>query len=96
MSCGPFTSVAALRAQVEGVAAQSPNAIRTISDQIKAAIRGEVDPYVLTGVLIEGIAMTILAGIPAEKQTIVSADVICLLYARLDSLDMVKRPEPEG
>ncbi len=66
-----------------------PDAVRAISDQIKQAIHDEVDPYLLAGALIEGIAMTLLSNIPEQKRMGVAKDVLKLLGARLLSLNML-------
>lgn len=39
--------------------------------------------------------MTLLSGIPAEKQATVANDLLLLLYVRLDSLNMIEAPRPE-
>ncbi|MBS0641271.1 MAG: hypothetical protein JSS43_15460 [Proteobacteria bacterium] len=72
-----------------------PNPITAVSEAIKHALRSKADPYVLAGCMVEGIAMTLLAGIPAEKQANVANDLLLLLYARLDSLNMIEAPRPD-
>jgi hypothetical protein len=69
-----------------------PSAVRVISDQIKQAIRHEVDPYILAGVLVEGIAMTLLANVPEQQRKAVSGDVLKLIYVRFLSLGMLDKP----
>jgi hypothetical protein len=52
---------------------------------IKVAIRSEVDPYLLSGVLIEGIASTINARIPEDRKGEIAAQAIRLLHERLQA-----------
>ncbi|MFL5280331.1 MAG: hypothetical protein ACJ8AW_04875 [Rhodopila sp.] len=79
--------------EVERTTTATLDASQAVANAVKQAIREEADPHILAGCLIEGIAMTVLAGIPEETRSSVANDLLLLLYMRLESLDMIGRPE---
>ncbi len=56
---------------------------------IRSAIQSRSDPYEVTGLLVEGIAATIAARIPPEKQAEIAQVVIDLLHERLSAHDLI-------
>lgn len=83
-----FTALDAMMENVERTTAATLNATQAVSNAVKQAIREEADPHILAGALVEGIAMTVLAGIPEDSRRGVANDLLVLLYTRLDSLNM--------
>ena len=68
--------------QVETKAADEPDTLALVVALIKFATQSEVDPYLLNGVLIEGIASTIRR-IPGRRRRQVVVQTIRLLLERL-------------
>jgi hypothetical protein len=60
-----------------------------IADQIKQAIRDEVDPYLLIGTLIEGAVSTLAANIPEEKHRELATCALLLLTNRLKAMGLL-------
>lgn len=78
-----FQAVEDLIRQVETKAANEPDTLALVVALIKFAVRSEVDPYLLNGVLIEGIANTIHSRIPGRRRHQVATETIRLLLERL-------------
>ena len=57
------------------------------------ANRDKADPYVLAGVLVEGIAMTLTASIPEQKRNAAASDVLKLMCNRFLSLGLLEPPK---
>ena len=87
----PLPDLASLIAQANRLS--GPSIFRVISDHIMQANRDEADPYVLAGVLVEGIAMTLTASIPEQKRNAVASDVLKLMCNRFLSLGMLEPPK---
>ncbi len=83
-------SLSSLIASINQTATQ--RSIDAVSDAIRQAIRDEVDPYVLCGVLVEGIAMAVMGRIPAQKRDQIAADVLKLLCVRFQTLGLLSKP----
>ena len=81
---------------VERSATATLHATQGVSNAVKQAIREEADPHILAGALVEGIAMTLLAGIEPDRRRGVANDLLVLLYRRLDALNMFDDAETEG
>ena len=90
MSLNYFSPLNAMIAQIERQAVITPDAVRVISDDVKAAIQAKADPYVLSGALIEGIAMTLLANIPEQMRKSVASDALKLMYSRCPVVGMME------
>ena len=80
-----FEAVEDLIRQVESKAADEPDTLALMVALIKLVIRSEVDPYLLSGVLIEGIANTLARRIPEDRKREVAAQAIRLLHERLQA-----------
>ena len=93
MSLTQFATLNAMLAGVEKTTAATLNATQAVSNAVKQAMREDADPYILAGALVEGIAMTLLAGVRDDQRQAVANDLLVLLYTRLDSLDMFDNAE---
>jgi hypothetical protein len=91
-----FQALDSMVEQVVKAAASTPDAIQAVVDAAKHAIAIEADPTKLCGVLIESIAMTVWQRVPEEKQSSLSSDILKLMYARFDTLDLIKPPSDES
>ena len=79
-----FQAVEDLIRQVETKAADEPDTLALVVALIKFAVRSEIDPYLLNGVLIEGIASTIRR-IPVRRRRQVATETIRVLLERLQA-----------
>ena len=79
--------------EVERTTAATLNATQAVANAVKQAIREGADPHILAGALVDGIATVALAGIAEEDRCDVASDLLLLLYARLDALDMIQQHE---
>jgi hypothetical protein len=82
--------------QIDRATALTPDAIKAVADAVKHAIAIEADATKLCGVLIEAIAMTVWRRVPEEKQASLSSDILKLMYARFDSLNILQPPADEA
>jgi hypothetical protein len=80
-----FQAVEDLIRQVETKAANEPDALALVVALIKLVTRSEIDPYLLNGVPIEGIARTIHSRIPARRRHQVAVEAVRLLVERLQA-----------
>ena len=78
-----FQAIEDLIRQVETKAANEPDTLALVVALIKVAVRSEVDPYLLNGVLIEAIANTIHSRFPGRRRRQVATETIRLLQERL-------------
>jgi hypothetical protein len=76
-------AVRKLSSQAERAAAQAPDPLADLSRVIKIAMQGETDPYVMLGVLLEGIAQTLVTRIPPERHDSTLAAALVTLRQRL-------------
>jgi len=81
---------------VERTTAATLDATQAVSNAVKQAIWEEADPHILAGSLVEGIALTLLACVPAAQRQSAASDLLVLLYTRLDSLDMFANAAHRG
>jgi hypothetical protein len=77
-----FPDLAALIRDVEAKAAEQPDPLAVLIALLKMVIVSDADPYLLAGALVEGIAATIAAKIPPERQGHVSVETMRLLRDR--------------
>jgi hypothetical protein len=91
-----FQALTTMLEGVERTTTATLHATQGVSNAVKQAIREEADPHILAGALVEGIAMTLLAGIAPERRRGVANDLLVLLYRRLDSLNMFDSAESDG
>ena len=80
-----FPALDALIRDVETIAADQTDPLAVLILLMQMLIRSEVDPYLLNGALIEGIAATILQRIPVEKRGEASLEAMRLLRDQLRS-----------
>jgi hypothetical protein len=73
----------ALIRDAEAAAAEQTDPLAVLVMLMRLVIRSDADPYLLNGALIEGIAMTIIQRIPAERREEVSRQVMRVLHDRL-------------
>ncbi len=92
----PFHSLATMLDRVERTTSATLHATQGISNAVKQAIQEEADPHIMAGALVEGLTLTLLAGIAPERRRSVANDLLVLLYRRLDSLNMFDEDDAEG
>ena len=73
----------ALIRDAEAAAAEQTDPLAVLVMLMRLVIRSDADPYLLNGALIEGIAMTIIQRIPAERREEVSRQAMRVLHDRL-------------
>src|ERR1700722_13330583 len=66
MSDRPFPAVEALVRRVQRIAASRPDPARILAETINMAGVAGVDPYAVLGILVEGVARTLVEHIPPE------------------------------
>ncbi len=76
-------TVRKLSSQAARAAAQVPDKLAELSVAIKAALQSEADPYVMLGVLLEGITQTLVTRIPPERHRGTLAAALVMLRQRL-------------
>ena len=80
-----FEAVEDLLRQVETKAADEPDTLALLVALIKFVIRSDIDPYLLSGALIEGVASTLASRIPDDRKREVATQAIRLLHERLQA-----------
>jgi hypothetical protein len=80
-----FPAVEELIREVEAKAADEPDTLALLVALIKIVIRSEVDPYLLNGVLVQGIASTVSSRIPSRRKRQVARETVRLLLERLQA-----------
>ena len=85
-----FTAVDMLIHQVEtGTVCGLPDMLGGLVIGIKHCIQAQADPYLMAGVLAEGIAAVVAENVPAEKQAATALAVLKLLHDRLSEHDVI-------
>jgi hypothetical protein len=79
----PFRAVDELIRRVQRVAASRPDPVLILAQMIIMTGEGDVDPYAVLGVLIEGAAHTLTQHVPAERQADTATTLMQLLEDRL-------------
>lgn len=81
----PQTSrtVRKLSSQAARAAAQAPDPLADLSAAIKLALQSETDPYVMLGVLLEGMTQTLVTRIPSERHDGTLAAALTMLRQRI-------------
>lgn len=72
-----------LSRQAAQAAAQAPDPLADLSAVIKLALQSETDPYVMLGVLVEGMTQTLVTRIPPERHRSTLAATLVTLRQRL-------------
>jgi hypothetical protein len=76
-------TVRKLSSQADRAAAQVPDPLAALSAAIKTALQSDADPYVMLGVLLEGITQTLITRIPPERHHGTLTAALVLLRRRL-------------
>ena len=76
-------TVRKLSSQAAEAAAQAPDPLADLAVTIKAALQSETDPYVLLGVLLEGVTQTLITRIPPARHADTLAAGLATLRERL-------------
>jgi len=76
-------TVRSLSNQAAQAAAQAPDTLADLSASIKAALHSEADPYVMLGVLLEGVTQTLIVRVPSERHRSTVAAALVMLRERL-------------
>ena len=76
-------AVRKLSNQAEEAAAQVPDPLAGLSGAIKAALQSEADPYVMLGVLLEGMTQVLVTRIPSGRHHGTLSAALVLLRQRL-------------
>jgi hypothetical protein len=69
--------------RIRQASAEAGDPLGELAQTIRILLQGEVDPYLLAGVLIEGAVQSIVQRIPAEQQLATSRALMRLLLDRL-------------
>jgi hypothetical protein len=80
-----FSAIAAMVSEIEQAAANQPDPLAVFLALLKIVLASEVDPYLLTGSMVEGIAVAIAKNIPPERQGDVAVGAVALPRDRLRS-----------
>ena len=73
----------------EQAASEQPDLIALLAETVKAVAASEADPYLAIGALIEGVAHSIGARIPPERQADTAWAAVGLLATRLRAVGLV-------
>ena len=82
--------LAKLIASVEQVAAK-PNPAKALANFIRVIAEGDADPYVVTGVLLEGAIHIITTCVPLERQLDTAGAIVQLVEDRLRAAGILDR-----
>lgn len=70
-------------------AAAEPDMPAALAAVIKAAIEAEADPYVMTGIMVEGITHILSACVPMERHPTAAAATLTLLADRMAARGLI-------
>ena len=76
-------TVRKLSSQAQQAAAQVPDPLAELSVAIKAALQSEADPYVMLGVLLEGMTQILVTRIPPGRHHGTLSAALVMLRQRL-------------
>lgn len=76
-------TVRKLSKQASQAAALAPDTLAGLSVAIKLALQSEADPYVMLGVLLEGVTQALVTRIPPERHEVTLAAALVTLRERL-------------
>jgi hypothetical protein len=89
MPARSFQSLDDLIREVESRVAEQPDAQAVLVTLLKLILASEIDPYLVSGALVETIAATIAKKIPPERQGEVATEAVALLQDRLRDYGLV-------
>lgn len=78
-----FGEILRLIEQAEQAAAATPDATSLLAQVIRLTVKSDADPYLILGVLVEGVAHTLTTRIPDERRVEIAEEVSKLLAERL-------------
>jgi len=78
-----FGEILRLIEQAEEAAAATPDATSLLAHVIRLTVRADADPYLILGVLVEGVAHTLATRVPDERRGEIGSEVSKLLVERL-------------
>ena len=78
-----FGEILRLIEQAEEAAAATPDPTSLLAHVIRLTVRADTDPYLILGVLVEGVAHTLATRIPDERHGEIGREVSKLLVERL-------------
>lgn len=84
-----FPSLDALIRDIESQSATRPELPEILAIVIRMIVASDADPYLLLGVMTEGMAHAIAARIPAQEQSDVAEEALSLLQERLEANDLL-------
>jgi hypothetical protein len=76
-------AIRALSSQAEAAASQAPDPLAELSAAIKAALQSDADPYVMLGVLLEGMTQTLVTRIPPGRHDGTLSAALVMLRQRI-------------
>lgn len=89
MSDHHFPSLDDLIRKIEAETATRPELPQVLAHVIRMMVASEADPYILVGVLTEGVSHTIASRIPRANQGEVAEEALALLRERLETNGML-------
>ncbi len=78
-----FGEIVRLIEQAEQVAATTPDPTSVLAHVIRLTVKTDADPYLILGVLVEGVAHTLERRVPDERRSEIGKEVSELLLERL-------------
>lgn len=81
-----YGAVDGLAEQARQLADRMPNRLADLTQEIRSLIDGDVDPYMLMGVLLEGLVQTVSTRIPVARQEDTMLATLIMLRQRLDAV----------
>jgi hypothetical protein len=78
-----FGEILWLIEQAEQAAAATPDPTNLLAHVIRLTVDTDADPYLILGVLVEGVAHTLAMRIPDERRSEIAGEVSRLLVERL-------------
>jgi hypothetical protein len=82
-------TVSELSDQAQQAADQTANPLPAVVAAIKTAMQSGTDPYLLVGVLLEGIVQTLTSAIPPERRPATELATLTMLQQRLSHPSVV-------
>lgn len=78
-----FGSIVRLIEEAEQAAARTPDLANVLAHVVHLSVEADADPYLVLGVMVEGIAYALASRIPAERHRATVEELRLLLNERL-------------
>jgi hypothetical protein len=78
-----FDAVAGMAEGARDLAGRLPNRLNELAEQIRALAASEIDPYLLVGILLEGMVHTVSLRIPQDRQPDTVLATLTMLQQRM-------------